>query len=273
MTVVTQLVTYPLKGGRGIAARTLWIGPLGPAGDRRWMAIDPGGNLVTQREAPRLCLIAATPLPSGLRLEAPGRAPLLVPAAGPDAPAVTVRVWNDRCDAVELAPDAARWLSDFLDRPVRLVYLPDSSVRRTDPDYDPVGARVSFADGYPALVVSQASLDALNARLARPLPVNRFRPNLVVSGTRPFEEDGWRRFRIGEVPFEAVKPCARCQVPAIDQDTAEPGKEPLRTLATFRKRGSSVLFGMNAVHRGEGAIRIGDVVTVESLGPPAIPAA
>jgi uncharacterized protein len=183
---------------------------------------------------------------------------------------VTVRVWNDQCAAADAGDGAARWLSAALGRPVRLVWMPDGADRRTDPDYDPLGARVSFADGYPALLAGEASLAALNARLAVPLPMERFRPNVVVTGEAAFGEDTWRRFHIGAVPFDAVKPCARCAVTTIDQDTAERGPEPLRTLATFRRGPSGVLFGMNVVHRGGGVLRVGDPVTVETRGRPAV---
>lgn len=271
MAVVTQLITYPLKGARGTAAPEMAIGDRGPEGDRRWMVVDPDGNLVTQREAARLCLIGATAGADGLRLEAAGMSPLDVPTPGTEAPAMEVRVWSDRCPARVASPDAHQWLGDFLDRPVRLVYMPDSTRRRTDADYDPVGAWVSFADGYPALLTNEESLSSLNARLEIPVPMARFRPNIVVTGAPPFDEDRWRRFRIGPVRFDGVKPCARCQVPTIDQNTAQAGKEPLKTLARFRKRGSAVLFGMNVVHRGAGVLRVGDTVEVETVGPPAIP--
>ncbi len=271
MAVVTQLITYPLKGARGTAAPEMAIGDRGPEGDRRWMVVDPDGNLVTQREAARLCLIGATARADGLHLEAAGMPPLDVPRPRAEDPVVEVRVWSDRCPARVASPDAHQWLGDFLDRPLRLVHMPDSTKRRTDADYDPVGAWVSFADGYPALLTNEASLNYLNALLETPLPMARFRPNVVVAGAPPFDEDRWRRFRIGPVPFDGVKPCARCQVPTIDQDTAEAGKEPLRTLARFRKRGSAVLFGMNVVHRGTGILRVGEAVVVETMGPPAIP--
>lgn len=271
MAVVTHLITYPLKAARGTAAPEMAIGDRGPEGDRRWMVVDPAGNLVTQREAARLCLVAATAERDGLRMAAPGMPPLEVARPPSDAPTIEVRVWSDRCPARAAAAEAHRWLSDFLARPVGLVYMPDSTRRRTDPAYDPIGAWVSFADGYPALLTSEASLSSLNARLETPLPMARFRPNIVVAGTAPFDEDRWRRFRIGPVPFDGVKPCARCQVPTIDQDTAQAGKEPLRALARFRKRGSAVLFGMNVVPRGTGLLRVGDAVVVETVGPPAIP--
>ena len=258
MIAISALTVYPLKGGRGIDLREMELDAFGPRHDRRWMVVDLAGDLVTQREVPRLCLTSATPLEDGIRLDAPGQPSLEIAHPGPGAPRVAVRVWNDRCDAVDLGSDARRWLQATLGVESRLVHLPADASRRTDPDYDPLGSLVSFADGYPILLVGDASLAELNSRLATPVPMNRFRPNVVVTGAAAFAEDGWRRFRVGGVPFEAVKPCARCTVPTVDQETGLRGAEPLRTLATFRKRASAVLFGMNVVHRSQGAIRRGD---------------
>ena len=264
MITVTQLLRYPLKGGRARVEPLLPLDEFGPAYDRRWMAVDTGGNQITQREVARLCLVSARPVDEGLELSAPGRSPLVVLLVDAAAGARPVRIWKDRCDAIDQGDQAAEWIGSWLGRECRLVYMPASTHRRTDPAYDPAGGRVSFADGYPLLLAGEASLEALNRRLAEPLPMSRFRPNVVVRGAEPFEEDTWRRFRIGPLRFDAVKPCARCQVTTIDQETAIAGREPLATLARFRKRGSGVLFGMNVVHRDRGAIRVGDRVTIET---------
>src|SRR5690606_10246558 len=146
--------------------------------------------------------------------------------------------------------------SDFLGADVRLVYIPDDADRRTDPGYDPIGAPVSFADGDPVLLISEEALTHLNGRLDTPLPMNRVRPNVVTTGSAPLAEDTWRAFSIAGIPFEGVKLCARCVVTTTDQDTGERGKEPLTTLAKFRKIGSGVMFGMNVVHRNTGVLRV-----------------
>lgn len=263
MLRITHLNIYPLKGGAGIAVERFDLDRFGPENDRRWMVVDTDGALVTQRENVALCRVAAAPAPERLTLKAPGQLELEVPRDD-QAPRRTVRVWNDQVDAVDAGDPAAQWLSDFLGQAVRLAYFPSWATRRTDKDYDPIGSDVGFADGYPILVIGQASLDDLNQRLATPLPMNRFRPNVVVSGTTPYEEDTWRRFSSGPVAFDAVKPCARCVMTTTDQDTGERAPEPLRTLATFRKQGSAVMFGMNVVHRGPGTLRVDDTLTVET---------
>ncbi|MFN8581039.1 MAG: MOSC domain-containing protein [Gemmatimonadaceae bacterium] len=155
--------------------------------------------------------------------------------------------------------------SDFLQAEVMLVYQPDDAIRPMRAEY--AGAirearHVSLSDGAPLLLIGQASLDGLNERLADPVPMNRFRPNVVVTGAAPFAEDTWQRIRIGDVTCEVAKPCARCATTTVDQATGVRGVEPLRTLATFRKREGGVMFGQNLAHHAPGALHVGDVVTV-----------
>jgi uncharacterized protein YcbX len=136
--------------------------------------------------------------------------------------------------------------------------MPDSTIRNAAPAYAPTGSRVSFVDGFPFLMISRESLEALNRRLASPLPMNRFRPNLVIAGGEPHEEDRMTTFSVGELRFQVVKPCDRCVIPNVDQALGEArGPEPLRTLATYRRRHGKVLFGQNVVHRGQGTLRCG----------------
>ena len=259
MIRISGLFIYPVKGGAGIQVGTMDLDEIGPVHDRRWMVVDEHDHHVTQREVGRLCLLRATPNDHRLRLEGPAMTPL---EAVPTVVRRAVTVWDDQVSALDMGDAAAGWCSRLLGAPVRLVYLPDDSVRRTDPDYDPIGGRVGFADGYPLLVISEESLGELNGRLRVPMPMNRFRPNIVVSGAEPFDEDRWRRFTVGAVELDGVKRCARCQVPTTDQTTGQRGKEPIKTLATYRKRGSDVMFGMNAVHRSQGTMRMGDEVAV-----------
>jgi uncharacterized protein YcbX len=178
-----------------------------------------------------------------------------------------VSVWSSHSiKAIDQGDEASEWLSTYLKVPARLVYMPESSIRRVNPEYAVrPGDHVSFADGYPILIASQESLDDLNTRLDAPLPMNRFRPNLVVEGCKPFEEDTWKRIRIGEVELALVKPCSRCEVTTIDQVTAARGKEPLKTMATFRRiKGNKVMFGMNVIPVNEGRLRVGDRVEILS---------
>ena len=263
--ILDALFIYPVKGLRGIAVQDAVVEPWGLQGDRRWMVVDSGGRYLTQRDLPGMARIAAMPGPGGLTLSADGMAPLHVPL--PRAP-VEVLVWRDQVQAQEAGPDAAAWLSRALGHPCRLVHMGDpAAARRVDPSFARPGDRVSFADGFPVLVVNAASLDDLNARLAQPVPMDRFRTNLVMSGAPAWEEDGWTSLRVGPIPFRAPKDCARCAVVTVDQATgARPrDREPLRTLTAFRRNAAGrVIFGMNLIPDGTGRISVGMEVQVAS---------
>jgi len=249
---------------RGIALEEAVIEPRGLAFDRRWMLVDNVGEFMTQREYPRMALVGVSLTPHGLLCVAPEGEPLLVSYA-PEGKLHEVRIWNDTVMAQGVSREADLWFSRFLDVACHLVMMPESTKRQVDLRYAPPGDIVSFADGYPFLLIGQASLDDLNRRLESPLPMNRFRPNLVVGGGVPFAEDTWRRVQIGDAVFTPVKPCARCDIPRVDPERGVvDGKEPLRTLATFRKQGSKVLFGQNLllVSGAGAALRVGDPVRV-----------
>jgi uncharacterized protein YcbX len=239
------------------------------------MLIDSGGRVVTQRRHPTLALASADPLPDGsVQLSAPERAPLTVAVPDPlAAGTVPVEIFSDKIEAVLADAAAHSWFTAFLGTPTRLVHLDDPAVRRPiDPGFSRPGETVSLADGYPLLVTTLASLDALNSLIAQgdhpdegPLPMDRFRPNVVVNGTAPWAEDDWKLIRIGEVLFRAVKPCARCVVTTTDQHTGERGKEPLRTLSRHHgigDKGDKPAFGQNLIPEHTGTIRIGDPVEV-----------
>ncbi|MGH4035833.1 MOSC domain-containing protein [Actinomycetota bacterium Odt1-20B] len=268
--VVESLHFYPLKAARGHAPREAVVEPWGLAGDRRWLLVDDAGRFLTQRAHPRLALAAAEALPGGgLRLSAPGREPLTVAVPEPLL-TVPVEVWRDKIDAVPADAAAHAWFSAYLGVDVRLVHLDDPARRRpVDPEYARPGETVSFADGFPLLITTTASLDALNALIAQgrhphegPLPMNRFRPNVVVSGTDPWAEDDWTRIAIGELTFRVVKMCGRCVVTTTDQDSAARGKEPLMSLARHRRIGDKLVFGQNLIPEATGAIRIGDPLKI-----------
>ena len=265
---VTDLTVYPVKSCAGIRLDRAEVTPTGFAHDRQLMVVDAEGEFVSQRSEPRLALVRVTMLDGGaLRLEAPGVQALEVDLTA-DAGRREVVVWGDRVMAASVGPSGDRWLSAFLDRPCALVRMPADTVRAVDPDEAGPGFRVGFADGYPFLLLSEASLDELNRRLERPLTMDRFRPNLVVDGCPPHAEDGWRRVRIGEVVLRVVKPCSRCTVTTVDQATGERGVEPLATLATYRRSGRHVMFGQNLVPETTGVITVGDPVEVLESGPP-----
>jgi uncharacterized protein YcbX len=262
---------HPVKAFRGLAPREAVVEPWGLAGDRRWTLIDDGGKVVTQRQQPRLALAAAQLVPGGgVRLSAPGMDPLTVPVPRPVDP-VVMDVFGDKVEGV-LAEGAAvhAWCSDYLGLAVRLVHMADpATCRPVDPRYARPGETVSFADGYPLLLTTTASLDALNSLIAHgpraaegPLPMNRFRPSVVVAGTEAWAEDTWSRIAVGEVTFRVAKPCGRCVVTTTDQDTAARGREPLSTLGRHRRIGGKLAFGQNLVPLSCGTVRVGDPVTV-----------
>jgi uncharacterized protein YcbX len=259
---VASLHTYPVKGCHRIDHDRSVLEPWGLAGDRRWLIVDPDGVFITQREEPRLALIQVAETDSGLDLSAKGCSAVGVPM--PQGKTTRVRVWRSEVDATPAGLAADAWLSAFLDRDVRLVWLDDPTRRPADPEFSGPGDRVGFADGYPLLLTTTGSLEQLNAWMGRPLPMARFRPNVVVETREPFAEDAWlgRRLRIGGVVVRAVKPCGRCVVTTTDQETGEREREPLRTLARYRNFDQRLVFGMNLVPDSVGPIAVGDDVTV-----------
>lgn len=269
---ISELALHPLKSARRVVVPELALDEFGPQGDRRWMLVDAAGLFMTQRTHPRLCLLSATLEQGRLRLAAEGWSDHWVePDVQPAELAVTV--WGDtvRAQAPSAAADA--WCSAFLGRPARLVYLPESVLRPVDPAWAGPGHRTAFSDGFPLLLVTQASLDHLNGLLqAAGIPAvdwGRFRPNVVVAGEMPpHAEDGWRRLRVGEVELALVKPCSRCVIPSIDPATADKDSRILTILRGYRTRADGRFYlGQNAVVAAapRGArLRCGD--RVEILG-------
>lgn len=259
---IAELYTYPVKGCRRVPWPAAEVEPWGLAGDRRWMVVDDAtGQSVTQREQRGLALIGQRPTPDGgLVLTAPHAPDLVVPP--PTGAPVPVRVFATPVEATPAGPVADAWLSTVLDRPVRLVWQDDPRRRPADPRYARPGDTVGFADSMPVLLTNRASLDALNDGLDQPVPMTRFRPNLVVDGAAAWAEDGWLggRLRVGELTFRVDKACGRCVVATVDQDTATAGREPLRALARRRRIGQRLLFGVLLVPEGRGTVRVGDPV-------------
>jgi uncharacterized protein YcbX len=252
---LSAIAIYPVKSCRAVALEAAAVEPLGLAGDRRWLLVDADGRFVTQREEPRLATVEVAGTRDGLVIHAEGRR-IEVPIPPAATGATEVTIWRDTVPAL---PTESRIFG------LRLVYLADPQARRVNPAYGMPADRVSFADGYPLLLASEASLADLGARMPAPLPMNRFRPSVVVAGAPPWAEDRWRRIRIGGVRFRIAKPCDRCIVTTTDQMTGARGAaagEPLRTLATFRRRGSGVFFGQNMIPDDTGPIRLGDPVEV-----------
>ena len=254
---LTRIILYPVKSAGGISVEAWDLDDLGLGHDRRWMVVDSNGDFVSQRTHPRLALVRPSMQNGRLTLTAPNIAPLELTLRPTGSVPVKATVWDDVCEAVWLGPQPARWLTEVLGSSCELVYLPDSTIRPADPAYAPDGVRVSFADAFPFLLISEESLADLNSRLTHPLPMNRFRPNLVIAGGEPYAEDGLQAFEMGSISFHAVKPCARCVVTTTDQESTKRGVEPLRTLATYRKVGGEVMFGQNVIHHGTGRLSVG----------------
>jgi uncharacterized protein len=271
---ITELHVFPIKGASGIALTRTSLDAFGMADDRRWMIVDERGVFVSQREHPELALLRVQLLPDELVLRSARAGETRVPRTGGAGATVRVRVWGDTVDAIDAGDAAADTISAHLGSRARLVHMPDSSVRGVDPDYGRASDRVSFADAFPLLLIAQESLDALNARLPEPIPILRFRPNIVVAGGSAHTEDEWRRIRLGSIDCDVVKPCSRCATTTVDPATGARGKEPLRTLMTYRGWNRKVWFGQNLIHRQQGEIVVGDLVDVLEVGtarPPLVP--
>jgi hypothetical protein len=252
---ISGLFLYPVKSGAGMAVDAWDLDARGLVHDRSYMVVDAHGTFLTQREAPRLALVEAQ---FGEPLQV--RTPLGVAEALPGT-SRQVGVWGYTGPAADCGDDVAELLSTFLERPCRLVFAGPEFGRRSDDD----GSALGFADGYPLLLIGEASLADLNTRLPEPLPMDRFRPNVVVAGSAAFEEDQWSQVDLGEIPADVVKPCLRCAITRVDQATGVRGDgEPLRTLGTFRKVKGGVAFGQNLVHTATGRLRVGDEVTVRA---------
>ena len=255
---------YPLKSCAPLPLNAAAVQRRGIAHDRRWLVVDENKRFVTAREYPRLTLIRVTVDDGGLHLAAPEMPALRLDIPRVGASRATVTIWDDRVAPLTADARANSWISAFLGKQCILVYMDENCVRATDPDWSAPGDEVSFADGYPLLLISQAAVDNLNERLQMPVPALRFRPNLLVEGTEPHAEDGWKRIRIGDIEFDVVKPCIRCVFTTVDflSGTFDPTGEPLRTLIKYRRTPKGVAFGQNLIPRGVGTLRAGDPVTV-----------
>jgi uncharacterized protein len=271
---LTAIFTYPIKSCAPLSHSQIDLDSYGPLWDRHWMIVDEDGEFLTQREVPTMALIQPAFEESCLRLSAPGMPEMYLPLQFSQlsaAPARSVTVWKDSCEAADEDEEIATWLSAYLHLKVRLVRIGSDFRRPVDDRYAPQPAETRFTDGFPLLVVSEASLDDLNSRLvergAEPVPMGRFRPNLVVTGCAAFAEDTWRTIQIGSVTLDIVKPCARCVMTTVDPKTGTipDAAEPLATLNTFRKRNGKVMFAQNAIHRAPGALAVGAQVNVIAL--------
>lgn len=266
MVKITGLTIYPVKSCRGINVDDIGIVETGFEFDRQWVVVDEHGQFVTQRVSPRMALIHTALTEMSLILTGENSA-LHVPFSARGARA-KVTVWNDLCEGYDAGDQAAEWLSDFLEQPVRLVGFDPTFQRLSNKQYTgDLSARNAYSDGFPILLISQASLDDLNSKLETPLPMNRFRPNIVIDGIDAFDEDYVAHFSRPGLRLKPVKPCTRCEITTTDQETAVRGEEPLLTLSKYRidERLKGVTFGQNiVVAEGIGQrLRVGDELMVE----------
>lgn len=257
---VSELVIYPVKSMGGVQVQKIEVLPKGLAMDRRWMLIDAQQRFITQRTLTQLCRFH-THWSIGqdfFEIEHNGER-VQVPVATPSGSLLQAQVWDDAVEVIEVDAALSRWCSRQLGIACSLVAFPEPNPRPVDPDFALSGNDVtSLSDGYPILVIGQASLDDLNARLPQPVGMERFRPNIVVANGQPYEEDHYRHFTIGRVAMAGVKPCARCVMTTIDPATGHKGKEPLQTLHTYRNMGNKILFGQNVIPVQTGSITVGD---------------
>lgn len=264
MINLTDIYIYPIKSFGGIRIDESLVLKPGLEHDRRWMLVDPEGNFLSQRTLPKMALLSVECENGGFRIKdkLQPEDSFRLPFNQKFASLKKVRIWDDVVNAFSVDPAISNWIQQKLNTPCELVHMPASVSRPVDAKYASSDESVSFADAMPYLLISQASLDDLNNKLTTPVPMDRFRPNLVISGTDPFEEDQWEVIRIGSVRFKITKPCSRCVMTTVAQETGKPGKEPLATLATFRKNGNKIFFGQNMIPLDEGLIRKGDTVEI-----------
>jgi uncharacterized protein YcbX len=258
---LSEINIYPIKSLAGISLQSSEVEERGLKYDRRWLLVNESNSFFTQREFPEMALIKVAAEDTGLKIHHKTKIvePLFIPFEFEHTKKDKVIIWNDTVPGEFYNDQIYGWFSDILDTKCRLVKMPESTRRVVDKTYVK-NKIVSFADGYPFLIIGQASLDDLNSRLNKFLPMNRFRPNFVFTGGNPYEEDKWKNFKIGDVKFHAVKPCARCVITTTDQETAERAHEPLLTLSKYRKIENKVMFGMNLVCESTGKVRIGDKI-------------
>ncbi|MBD2701409.1 MOSC domain-containing protein [Spirosoma sp. BT702] len=279
---ISELHIYPIKSLGGLSVTNVVVEAKGFRHDRRFMIVSIEGECMTQRTNHVMALIDVAIEGDVLRVwhrHHPDNV-LTLPLEPPvdtlsgEREIMPVNIWDSKdVPALTVGAEVDSWFSTILGKPCRLVYMPDTTYRAVDPNYALADDAVSFADGYPYLLIGQASLDYLNQKLPQPLAMKRFRPNIVVNDSLPYEEDGWQHFRVGSLDFYGVKPCARCVLTTIDPETAQLGKEPLRTLKTYRQWKTKILFGQNVLAQSTGAsilgsLRVGQPIEVVSRQEP-----
>ena len=259
---ISSLTIYPVKSLAGIDIKSSELDSMGLKNDRRWMLVSPQGDFLSQRKVPKMALIQPHFIDDKLILSCENKQDYSVPVANSQQ-TMSVTIWGDSVTAQRVGKEADIWLSTALGIECHLVYIPDNEIRQCDLEFAKQGERTGFADAFPLLLLSTASLDDLNERLEQPIEMRRFRPNIVVTGCDAFAEDGWEQFTIADIPMRGVKPCSRCILTTVNPETGgREGAEPLQTLMKYRKWDNNVYFGQNVIHEKMGVISIGDVITV-----------
>ncbi len=261
--IVTEITIYPIKSLGGISLQSAIVEERGLQHDRRWVLADEQNRFMTQRDNEQMALIDVSVEPDGLKVSHRLKkiAPLIVPFKPQTTDNQIITIWDDAVNAIRVNDEADAWFSAVIGKKCHLFYQPDNSIRLTDPRYSITKEEhTSFSDGYPILIIGQASLDNLNERLDEKITMKRFRTNLVFSGGEAHEEDEWKYFKVGDTKLVGVKPCARCIMTTINPETAEKGKEPLRTLNKYRNFGNKILFGQNLLVVETGRVSVGDLI-------------
>ena len=263
---LSAIYVYPIKSLGGINLEASVIEEKGLRHDRRWLLIDEQGMFITQRKYPSLALLQVDIRGEEIIVfnkTAPENS-ISFAADQPNGQVIPVTIWDDLTEGIEVDKNVSEWFSNYMEMPLRLVYMPEQAKRKVDPRYAKNAEIVSFADGYPCLLIGEQSLDYLNSKLEKPVLMDRFRPNLVFKGGEAHVEDSFEDFEIGQVTFSAVKPCARCVLITVDQQTAVKGQEPLKTLSKYRLQNNNVMFGQNLIHHGTGEIKVGMELKLKS---------
>lgn len=261
-----DIYTYPIKSLGGFRLEQAKLEEKGLQYDRRWMLVDKAGKFLSQRKHPKMALLQTRLTKNGITViqkDEPNQQ-TLIPFVSQSANYCEVRIWEDCVEAQLVDAEISRWFSELLKIECDLVFMPPSTKRNLKPKYAVNNESVSFADGMPYLLIGQASLDDLNSRLDIPVPMDRFRPNLVFNDGKPFQEDEWDIISIGEARFKVTKPCARCVVTTVDQQTGHKSKEPLATLSTYRNVRGKVMFGQNMLLLEGAEVRVGDSILFQN---------
>ncbi len=257
--VISQLFVYPIKSFPGLSVSSLTLDSLGAINDRRYMLVDESGKFVSQRQHANLALVSLEQHVDGWQVKFPESEPRILPVEGQIEQLINVTIWSDSCEVYDQGDDWAEWFSAALGKPVRLVYTPKDIQRRIDPDYCSQDRHVSFTDGYPLLVTSVSSLQEINSHLDISITMQRFRPNVVVSGSNAFAEDNWQYLKSSDNELALVKPCSRCVIPTINLETAQKEKVVWQTLQKLRQaEDGKIYFGQNAIHQHEGVLHVGN---------------